>query len=93
MKEALTVVARFRKGRAFEIVLTGLKEPDLELRSHAIGLLDGFKNPLALPSLVELLKDPSLSIRAAAKETIDGIRYYLEQKKFAEAMAKTPQAD
>lgn len=89
---ALWAVAGVDHPKALELVLRYADSPDEDQRYSVARTLGFFFDPRALPALVTLLKDPKERVRKQARESLDKVRYYLEQKRFAEEAARERRA-
>ncbi len=84
--EALETLTRFAEPRARQLVLEQLEADDADVRAKAIEALGTFLDEDLLPRLVELLRHRLPEVRQAAQGSIQKIRFYLDQKRFAESV-------
>lgn len=87
-KEALETLTRFSEPQARELIIEQIDSDVPSVRAAATEALGTFLDEDLLPRLVELLRHRLPEVREAAQRSIEKIRFYLDQKQFAERVVK-----
>ncbi|MEQ8766955.1 MAG: HEAT repeat domain-containing protein [Planctomycetota bacterium] len=84
--EVIETLTRFDEAPARQLILSQLDSDSATVRTKAIEALGTFLDADLLPMLVDLLRHRLPEVRQAAQQSIEKIRFYLDQKRYAEGV-------